>query len=128
MKRFLFVGLAASVALISCYKDAAHNSFHGSYSITIDTTLASGADYQLNLSPYGDADDTAAITTQAANFTTSEIANSTLGFAPVYHFSAVANAKASSSEQVVIAVTEGGYELPHSQCDSTIITINFKIQ
>ncbi len=127
MKRFLCIGLAASAALISCYKDGAHG-YHGSRNITIDTTLTSGTGYQLNLQPYGDADDTAAIKTQATNFTNSEIVNSTFGFAPVYHFSAMANAKASTSEQVVIAVTEGHHGQPHHNNDSTIITIHFTVQ
>ena len=127
MKRFLFTAIVASVAAISCYKDGAHGC-HRSRSITIDTTLASGTAYQLNLQPYGDADDTAAIKTQATNFTTSEIVNSTFGFAPIYHFSAVANAKASTSEEVIIAVTEGHHGQPHHNNDSTIITIHFTVQ
>ncbi len=127
MKRFLFTALAASVAAISCYKDGAHG-YHHSRSITIDTTLASGTAYQLNLASYGDADDTAAITTQATYFTTSDIVNSGFGFAPFYRFSAATNAKVSTSEQVVIAVTEGTHGRPHPNNDSTIITIHFTIQ
>ncbi|MDQ2752038.1 MAG: hypothetical protein M3R72_03350 [Bacteroidota bacterium] len=127
MKRFLFTAFTASVALISCYKDAGHG-YRDSRNIIIDTTLASGMQYQLNLASYGDADDSAAIRTQATNFATSEIANAGFGFAPIYHFSAAANAKTSLSEQVVITVTEGAHGQPHPHNDSTIITINFKIQ
>lgn len=127
MKRFLFTAFAVSVVAISCYKDGAHSD-HGSRSITIDTTLASGTEYQLNLASYGDADDTAAITKQATYFTTSDIVNSGFCFAPFYHFSAATNAKAPLSEQVVIAITEGARGRPHPNNDSTIITIHFTIQ
>jgi len=95
---------------------------------TIDTTLASGIDYQLNLQPYGDADDIAVISKQGSYFSTSEIINTAGIFAPVYHYSAIT--KASLTDQVVLTVKEGnsrnGSNRQH--CDSTTITINFTIK
>lgn len=128
MKRLLFFGVVASVtslALLSCTKNA-HDS-RGPRSVTIDTTIASGSTYALDLKQYGDADDVATIKTQATNYTTSEIINAGTGFAPVYHFSA-ASAKTAATEQVVIAVTEGNHGQRHANCDSTLVTINFTIQ
>lgn len=101
---------------------------HVSKQIVIDTTLASGTEYLLNLQPYGDQDDLANIIKQATSFTTSEIVNTSGSFAPVYHYSSAA--KTSLTNQVVLSVTEGnhgnGNARPHS--DSTTITINFTIK
>lgn len=123
---FALLGIVATLTFFSCSK----NNDHLSRSVTIDTTLASGALYQLNLQQYGDADDVATITKQATDFTTSQIANAATGFAPVYNFSASAT-KNALSEQVVIAITEGnrnGGNNNHRNCDSTLVTINFKVQ
>jgi len=126
MKRFLFFSaLASVVVLLSCSKG--HDGNHGSRSVTIDTTIASGTQYVLDLKPYGDADDVAAIKTQATNYTISEIINTSVGFSAVYRFSAVADVKNPATQQVVIAVTEGGNR-GRSCSDSTLITINFKVQ
>ena len=97
--------------------------------VVIDTTLASGIQYQLNLQPYGGADDVAAITKQAASFTTSEIVNTSTGiFAPVNHYATAA--KSILTDQVVIVVKEGsrGGNRGSKNCGhSTTIAINFKV-
>ena len=126
MKQFLLAGIICSVASIgffSCIKG--DHAFHDSHSVTIDTTIASGSLYELNLQRYGDADDVATIKQQAATYTKSEITNAATGFAPVYHFSANTNVKTGLNEQVVIAITEGGNR---THCDTSLVTINFKIQ
>jgi hypothetical protein len=115
----------ACMAITACHKG--DHGVHLGQSITIDTTIASGSLYQLNLQPYGDADDVAKIKTQATNYTTSEIINSPAGFSPVYRFSAVTTSKASLTDQVVIAITEGTNG-NHPKRDTTFVTINFKIQ
>ncbi len=124
MKQVLsLLSLIAVITLFSCSKE----KYHSSRSITIDTTLASGAKYQLNLKSYGDDDDVAAITKQAASFTSSEIVNTGSRFS-VYNFSAIAD-KTALNEQVVIAITEGNRGgNNHHNCDSTLITINFKVK
>ncbi|QEC54706.1 hypothetical protein [Flavisolibacter ginsenosidimutans] len=128
MKRFLFFSaLVSAVALLSCSKQGDHG-YHGSRSVTIDTTIASGTQYVLDLKTYGDADDVAAIKTQAANYTTSEIINTGSGFSAVYHFSAIADVKNPTTQQVVISVTEGNHGQSRPCKDSTLITINFKVQ
>ena len=128
MKRILFFSALASFAVfLSCSKS--HDGNRGARAVTIDTTIASGTQYVLDLKPYGDADDVAAIKTQAANYTTSEIINTGAGFSAVYHFSAIADVKNPATQQVVIAVTEGGNRRQSRPCtDSTLITINFKVQ
>lgn len=125
MKQILsMLSFITVITLFSCSKEKDHSS----KSITIDTTLASGAKYQLDLKSYGDDDDVAAITKQAASFTSSEIVNTGNAFSPVYNFSALAD-KAILNEQVVIAITEGNRGgNNHHNCDSTLITINFKVQ
>jgi hypothetical protein len=122
MKKVFYTVLLLTIFSLmqSCNKD--HN--FETKQIVIDTTLASGATYDLNLQPYGDADDVASIVKQAANYTTSEITNTTGTFAPVYHYSAFT--KTGVTDQVVLSVAEGAGHRHHS--DSTLITINFTIK
>lgn len=126
MKKIFFVlSCLAAVFFFSCKKQ--HQDILGR-TVTIDTTLASGTMYSLNLAQYGDADDIATIRQQASSFTTSEIVNAATGFAPVYNFSAVGDNKSAINEQVILAITEGGRNGNRHGCDSTLITINFKVQ
>ena len=110
MKKLFFCSLVASTVLVSCCKEGEHPNYHpsnyNSHLVTIDATIASGAEYQLNLQPYADGNDVAAIKTQAVNYTTSEIVNTGTGTSLVYHFSAVTTNKLPLSEKVVIAVTK----------------------
>lgn len=112
------------VAMGSCRK----NMDHESRQVVIDTTLASGTEYVLDLKSFGDADDVATIIKQASNFSTSEITNTAGTFSPVYHYSAIS--KTSTSDQVVLSITEGnrgGGNCRHHN-DSTNITINFLVK
>ena len=81
------------MSFISCRKDGQHLS----KSIVIDTALVSGREYLLNLQPYGDADDTAAIQKQGTLYTVSEITNSAGIFAPVYHYFATVKSAGNDS-------------------------------
>ena len=112
------------VLMPSCKKD--HEPVSKQY--VIDTTLASGVEYQLNLQSYGDEDDVATISKQGVNFNTSEIVNHSGTFAPVYHYSAVT--KGGLTDQVVLSIKEGN---SRNNCnrhneDSTTITINFTVK
>lgn len=122
MRKVIYAsGLLFSIAMMqSCDK----NMEHASKQIAIDTTLASGAEYKLDLQPYGDADDVASITRQGSAFTTSEIVNASGTFAPVYHYAAFT--KTGLTDQVVLTVSEGHEGRGHG--GSTIITINFTIK
>ena len=126
MKKLLNTILPVIILLLtqSCKKDHEHVSKH----YTIDTILNSGIEYKLNLQPYGDADDTASISRQAVNFTTSEIVNATGMFAPEYHYQI--ETKTGLTDQVILAVKEGdhGNNSNMHHADSTIITINFTIR
>jgi hypothetical protein len=115
----------SAILFFSCTKGP-HNDVLGK-TVTIDTTLASGTLYSLDLKPYCDPDDVATIAKQASGYTTSQILNGSSGFAPVYQFSASGDIKNAVNQQVVISITEGGNGRRHS-CDSTMITINFKVQ
>jgi len=126
MKKLFYA--VSSLVIIAATQSCNKNMNHVSKQIVIDTTLASGSEYLLNLQPYGDQDDVANISKQAASFTTSEIVNASGTFAPVYHYSSVA--KESHTDQVILSITEGnhgnGNQRPPS--DSTTITINFTIK
>ena len=125
MRKILCSLTCASVILtFSCTK----NRDHLAKNITIDTTLASGAQYTLDLQPYGDADDIAIIKQQATNFITSEITNTGNSISSVYHFSTEADSKTPVSEQVILAITEGSRNGRRHYCDSSFVTINFKVQ
>ncbi|MDQ6813640.1 MAG: hypothetical protein M3040_07890 [Bacteroidota bacterium] len=123
MKKIIypFSALLIFATAIGCRK----NMEHISKSIVIDTALASGSEYVLDLKSFGDADDIAVITKQASSYTRSEIVNTATTFAPVYYYSATT--KTSVTDQVVLSITEGngrGGGNRHN-CDSTTITINF---
>lgn len=116
-----------SMAFIAILPSCNKNAEHAGKQIVIDTTLAGGADYFLNLQQYGDADDLANIVKQATSYSTSEIINTPDVFAPVYHYSSIA--KTSLTDQVVISITEGNHGNSDSRrhSDSTTITIHFVI-
>lgn len=116
--------LAVTGIMQSCSK----NVDRAAKKIVLNTGLASGTEYVLDLKPYGDADDVATITKQGTVYSTSEIVNATGTFAPVYHYSS--SAKTSATDQVILSVTEGnsGERGSRHGCDSTTITINFTIK
>jgi hypothetical protein len=128
MKKIVYAvsSLIIAAAMQSCDKhvDAVTKQ------VTIDTTLASGQLYQLNLAQYGDADDVATIMKQGSSYTTSSITNTTGTFAPIYSYSSSV-AKVDLTDQVVLAVTEGGRNGGRNcgrRSDSTIITLNFTVK
>ena len=127
MKQKLQISLLAisvMLMLFSCKKDQRENE---SKSVTLNVTLAASAVYELDLSAYGDADDLAAITTQAANFDVSEINKDSLSGKYLYKYTVAASAKTgfNGTDKVILKVYEPAGR-PHY--DETIITINFTIQ
>jgi hypothetical protein len=143
MKKLFFCSLVASTVLVSCCKEGEHPNYHpGNYNshlVTIEASIASGAEYQLNLQSYAGTNGVATIKTQAVNYTTSEIVNTGTGTSLVYHFSAVTTNKLPLNEKVVIAVTKknngGGCNSnndytnnDYAGTDYTLITINIKVQ
>lgn len=121
MKSVIYtLGLLSGILMMqSCEKHMNHETKQ----VAIDTTLASGTEYKLNLQQYGDADDVATITRQGSAFTTSEITNASGAFNPVYHYSAFT--KTGLTDQVVLTVSEGNCRRGH---ESTVITINFTVK
>ena len=122
--KLLICGVFSFMTLLlmqSCKKN--HERFLKQY--VIDTTLAAGVEYQLNLKSYGDDDDVATIIKQGANFKTSEIINTSGTFTPVYHYSA--SPKGGLTDQVVLSIKEGHFRnnCNRGNQDSTTITINF---
>jgi hypothetical protein len=119
----------SSLLIIASVASCKKNMEHATKQIVIDTALAAGTGYVLDLKSYGDADDVATITKQATNFSTSEITNTTGVFAPVYHYEAAAS-KTNVADQVVLSITEGNHGNGSSRHmgDSTNIIINFLIK
>ena len=126
MKKLFYA--VSFLAIIMVVESCKKNMDHASKQIVIDTTIASGTEYLLNLKPYGDEDDTANIIQQATSYSTSEIVNTPGTFAPVYHY--LSQAKTTLTDQVILSITEGNRgnrnSRPHS--DSTTITINFSVK
>jgi hypothetical protein len=128
MKQTLSLLFLLSLAsMISCKKGHDHND--QPKFVTIDTTIANGQEYTLDLKQYGDDDDVATITKQGTQYSVSEVRNSGYGFSPVYHYIG-GSIKDVSPDQVVLSVKEGGDRggRCHHSGDSTCITINFKFQ
>ncbi len=92
--------------------------------VSLNITIPAGTSYSLDLSQYGDADDLAKITTQAANYTTSEIATTKLP--GVYTFLKNGNPKAggNGNEVVTLKVYEPA---GRRHCHETNITIDFTV-
>jgi hypothetical protein len=141
---------ALSVFTTSCSKlklGDRHGKHHNEETkyITIDKTLAFNETYTLDLNLYEDADDLSAITTQAVDFTISELTGSAALQNNVYAYMLagrvdnVASAVTPKTEQVVLTITEGSRADGHSggRCGGNnshepeveaVITINFTIQ
>jgi hypothetical protein len=128
--------LSATVLFTSCKKERTDEIKN----VTLDVTINAGEVYKLDLSKYGDADDVATITKQAATFATSEIAK--VGTIGEYNFMKDGAPKTggNGNETVVLKVSEGqrgnggpapnaGGEHHGKKCnvDETNITINFTI-
>lgn len=123
---FFILLSAISCSLISCKK-----ADHGTKYVTLDVTLARGADYQLDLRQYGDADDIVSITKQADDYVTSVVINDASTSWYVYKYATATTPKVTSTghDTVVLKVSE-----PESRgrCgkhqSETDITIHFTLQ
>lgn len=106
--------------LTSCKKE------HKTKYVVLNETVKSGAMYSLDVASYGDADDRASITTQAAHYSVSQIDMDPATQKSIYHFST--ETKVGGSEQVIITLSEdhGG----RNRCDhnEAVITIKFSVQ
>ena len=140
MKRALSVLIACFGLLLflsSCEKE----DYKRTKRVTLDVSVAAGTAYTLDLSPYGDYDDRAAITRQAISYTQSEIVpDSSLG---VYTFLKAGAPKlgGNGKEVVEIKITGSGCDDDDDDDDydndddddddeygqTTIITINITI-
>jgi alpha-tubulin suppressor-like RCC1 family protein len=119
MKRTLSILSSFAVLAFaqSCKKDASGGTIS---QVVIDTAIAPGTVYSLNLSTYGN---TAVIKQQATQFSTSQVISS--GGAITYRYSS-SSIKAAATDQVVLAVANGkGGNRGCGASDSTIVTVNF---
>ena len=126
MKKYILLPLALLMAIVMM--QACKKEHHEAKYITLNQTIKSGDTYSLEPGIYGDDDDVATITTQAANFSVSSIANDAATSKNMYHFSIVT--KIQDKETVVITLKEnhggrGGGSCNH---DDAVITINFTVQ
>ncbi len=112
--------LSTLVLFTSCKKEKADEIKN----VTLNVTINAGETYKLDLSQYGDADDIATITKQAADFATSEIVK--IGTIWEYDFMRAGNPKAggNGTETVVLKVAEPANR---RHVDETNITINITI-
>jgi hypothetical protein len=111
--------LIAFVMLPSCQKEVVQKEVVKE--ITIDTTISAGANYYLELAPYGDEGDAAHIIETPSFASTSVFENETDMFTYIYHYTAASDA-AGRTDHVTIAVSR-------TACaDSTIIYLNLSIK
>jgi hypothetical protein len=94
--------------------------------LTIDTTIHAGADFMLNLAPYGDEGDKADIIDQSAQSTISRLENETDMFNTVYHYKPAG--KFTGRDSVTISITQNPSGRTLCSKDSTIIYVKFTIQ
>ena len=120
--QFTMLLIAVFFVLQSCKKPG-----HQTQYVTLNETIQSGSTYTLNLSAYGDADDEPSITTQAKNYSVSQIGKDAVTANNMYSFSVMQ--KASDKETVVITLKEQhGNRRGNCNRDEAVITINFTVQ
>jgi hypothetical protein len=112
--------LALFVLMQSCQKEALHREFIKD--LTIDTTIAAGAHYYLDLTPYGDEGDMATVANPGNYFSVSRLEDVTDMFTYIYHYSP-ANNSFDTKDHVTISIKRYSPEQ-----DSTVIHINFTIK
>ena len=104
----------------SCQKETIRRTY--ARDLTIDTTIAHGTHYYLDLTPYGDEGDLATVTEPGNYFSVSRLEDVTDMFTYVYHYSPV-DKLADTKDRVTISIKRYSPEQ-----DSTVIHINFTIK
>ena len=104
----------------SCQKEAVHKEYIKD--LTIDTTIAAGTHFYLDLTPYGDEGDEATIANPGNYFSVSRLEDVTDMFTYIYHYSP-ANNLSDTKDRVTISIKRYS-----SEEDSTVIHINFTIK
>ena len=125
MKKYILFPAALFCGIVffqSCKKE------HETKYITLNETLKAGAVYSLDVSAYGDADDIASITKQAAHYAISQIDKDGVSAENIYHFSV--DTKSQANETVVITLSEdhGGRSGGRCNHDEAVITVNFTVK
>ena len=127
MKKYILLPLVLLMAIVimqACEKEHDETKY-----ITLNETIKSGDTYSLEPGIYGDDDDVATITTQAANFSVSSITKDAATSKNMYHFSIIT--KVQEKETVVITLKENhGGRGGGAGCndEEAVITINFTVR
>lgn len=109
--------------LSACHKEVATERIK---EITIDTTIAAGSAYYLNLAPMGEEDDMASILDKGSLSSVSALENVSDVFTPVYHYSS--SESASGTDHVVLAISQNPAGRAMVSKDSTIVYINLTLK
>lgn len=124
MKKHLLLPLILLCGILlfsSCRKESLNTKY-----ITLNETVNSGGTYSLEPGIYGDADDVAIISTQAAHYNVSQIDTDAASGKNIYHFNIAA--KMQDKETVVITLKENHHGRGH-HCngDVAVISINLTV-
>jgi len=112
--------IALFILMQSCQKETVHKDYIKD--LTIDTTIAAGTHFYLDLTPYGDEGDEATIANPGNYFSVSRLEDVTDMFTYIYHYSPVNNLS-DTKDRVTISIKRYS-----SEEDSTVIHINFTIK
>lgn len=112
-----------ATSLSSCHKEVATERIK---EITIDTTIAAGSSYYLNLAPLGGDDDIATILDKGSMASVSALENVSDIFTPIYHYSS--SESAAGADHVVLAISQNPSGRTVVSRDSTIIYINLTLK
>lgn len=121
-KTVLVAGLfiASTHLLLSCQKEVKDRIMVKE--ITIDTTIATGSDFLLDLSGYGREGDYATILEQGNNAAVSRLENETDMFTTVYHYKP--NTKFSGTDMVTLSI----HDNESCRKDSTTLYLNLTVK
>ena len=121
MKKYILraVFLLCGIVLLPSCKKGQETKY-----VTLNEAVKSGTTYSLDLTAYGERNAEVSITTQATDYTTSQVDRDTATGRNIYHFST--DTKIDEKETVVLNVKDNKGHCSHDE-QKTVITINFTI-
>ncbi|MEO6668840.1 MAG: hypothetical protein ABIN36_05160 [Ferruginibacter sp.] len=124
MKKFIlqFSFLICGIVLLqSCSKNNQETKY-----VNLDENIQAGSTYSLNLGTYADRTAVASITTQASDYTVSQLDKDAASGCSIYHFST--DSKTKEKQTVVLNLTGKKSGQCSRNDNKTVISINFTVQ
>ncbi|MES2005368.1 MAG: hypothetical protein V4450_12690 [Bacteroidota bacterium] len=116
--------VALFAVLTSCQKEV-HQS-EKIKEITIDTTISTGTQLYLDMTPYGNDEDVASLLEKGNYFSVSQLEDVTDMFTAIYHYAPAA--KFIGTDSITLSVSQNPIGRTACSKDSTIIYLNVTVK